>query len=191
MKCPHCHANMADRDYCIRCGYMKNGRVIGEYNPVDKDSDLKAYQDHYEEMLWNTKLFKPFFLGCFYFSWNRHLFVGLVSGFIGLALYYLLMLLFVSFPLLDNIPLNEVQQASTFLLSVAAIIIIRTIYAAIANMICLSLDRKKISYMKKKYPEEYMKKLLKQKPRSFMQVLMHVMLYMLFFVLFLILARVF
>ena len=36
-----------------------------------------------------------------------------------------------------------------------------------------------------------MKKLLKQKPRSFMQVLMHVMLYMLFFVLFLILARVF
>ena len=174
MKCPHCHANMADRDYCIRCGYMKNGRVIGEYNPVDKDSDLKAYQDHYEEMLLNTKLFKPFFLGCFYFSWNRHLFVGLVSGFIGLALYYLLMLL-----------------SSTFLLSVATIIIIRTIYAAIANMICLSLDRKKISYMKKKYPEEYMKKLLKQKPRSFMQVLMHVMLYMLFFVLFLILARVF
>ena len=103
----------------------------------------------------------------------------------------MLTLLLASFPLLDNIPLNEVQQASTFFVSVVGIIIVRMLYATIANTICLSLDRKKISYMKKKYPEEYMKKFLKQKPRSFMQVLMHVMLYMLFFVLFLILARVF
>ncbi len=191
MKCPNCKADMSDRDYCIRCGYMKNGKFIGQYNPVDKDADLKAYQDHYEEMLWNNKLYKPFFLGCFYFSWNRHLFVGLISGFIGLALYYLLMILFLSFPLLDNIPINDIQQASVFMFSVAAIIIIRTLYAAIANTICLYLDRKKILFMKKKYPEEYMQKLLKQKPRSFMQVLMHVMLYMLFFVIFLILARVF
>lgn len=189
MKCPRCHANMANRDYCIRCGYMKNGRVIGEYNPVDKDADLKAYQDHYEEMQWNTKLFKPFFLGCFYFSWNRHLLVGLVSGFIGLALYYLIMLLLVSFPLIDNIPINQFQQGFLFMLSVVAVAMVRTLYATIANTICLYLDRKKILMMKKKYPEEYMKRLLKQKPRSFMQVLMHVMLYLLFFVLFLILVR--
>lgn len=137
-KCIKCGSNMLD-NCCVRCGYMTNGNYISNKEPIDKNKDIKMYNDTYDKMYRNEKKIIPFFIGPLYFSYKNHLILGFIFTLLDILLYK------------ELLKLCEPVGYFTlfFYMIVLFILLIKSLfYAILANSICIKADIYKISKLK-------------------------------------------
>lgn len=138
-KCPMCGKPLK-RNFCMHCGYMTNGVFIGKNKPIGI-SDIEIYLGkRFDKILRNKNSAVAFFLGPFYFCYNRFLFFGLLAMIFDFLFCQLAVLIFYK------------NSALTRILS---FIILRVGYATYANMIYLWLCGIKVKNIKNKYKDKY------------------------------------
>ena len=86
MKCPKCNVEM-DKGICIKCGYMENGNYIEQFKKDDRNTNIRIYNEDFDEMNTNQKKYLNFLLGPFYFSYRNHLITGFIIGIIAYMIY--------------------------------------------------------------------------------------------------------
>lgn len=141
-RCPKCGAVMMN-DCCVGCGFMSNGNYTGKIT-IDKFSDLKLYDDHFDDLTMNRKLFLVFLLESLYFCYRGHLLFGCFVGFVDMFISYG----FIS--VVSNIFGNFFPLLVNFSL-IAYFIVKKILYVMFANTICLSLDKLRVDRIKKRF----------------------------------------
>lgn len=140
MRCPNCNALMLN-GCCVRCGTLENGNQSNnEY--VSKYDDDRKYNDDFDMMYRNENWYTPFIIGNLYFSYRKHLLLGIIFGIIDFALFYFL-----------SYSYSKMNFANLYLYYYIMFffeLLVRTLYSIISNSICLSLDKRKIKKLKKK-----------------------------------------
>ena len=82
MKCPKCGKPMT-KAFCLYCGYMENGNTITKAEKNPSATDIEIYLgDRFDNICHNENTFLIFFLGPFYFCFNRLLFLGIFCAII-------------------------------------------------------------------------------------------------------------
>lgn len=74
MNCPKCGKSNF-KDYCIVCGYMKNGNYIRKTRYENSDLEIMLGYE-YDDIIHNTNNLKVFLLGGLYFCYRNCFFVG-------------------------------------------------------------------------------------------------------------------
>ena len=147
MKCPRCGNNMSkdsEHTFCTHCGYLDNGEQIHGYEEKQA-SDLEIYLGKDFNKIWrNENCFTSFILGPLYLCYRGFILLGLL--FMPLEWFFWAMM-FGSF------------YHFRYVLLVIAILISRTIFMAVNNMICLYFYQRDIQRIKKRYPNNYLDKL--------------------------------
>lgn len=177
MICPRCNVEMKSY-YCIRCGYMENGKKIGEYKFKSKYEDVRLYNMSFDEMYRNEKKFYPFLLGNFYFSYKNHLFTGFIFGIIDFIFFY-------SIATLSSVLLSNSLFINLSLLTY--VILNRLFYCTFANAICIEIDKYMVKRLNKKDKKE---SIAKHKDKKITNIFLNVLLYILIIWVFLNLKRI-
>lgn len=137
MKCPKCGFKMKD-NYCMHCGYMKNGNTISNKESNPSASDLEIYLgDKFDTLYYNENTFLIFILGPLYFCYQSYILLGFLCLILDLVLYYLVMITSFCYSGLKLIGL---------------FFGLRVLYMTVSNMICLKLYERRINKLKKKDP---------------------------------------
>lgn len=170
MRCPNCNIKM-ENNICIKCGYMENGNYIEKYKKDDKYTDIKIYNDSFDEMNTNQKKWLNFILGSFYFSYRNHIMSGTIIGIIAYLVFYFEMTLTSAFRSIGNI-----FNLIAFINITFYIVINRTLYMGFSNVICLKLDKHKIKKIKNKN-ENYIEKLASHKSKSIVYIFVQILIY--------------
>lgn len=169
MKCPNCNIEM-DKGICLKCGYMENGNYIEQFKKEDKNTEIRIYNEDYDEMNTNQKKYLNFLLGPFYFSYRNHLITGFLTGIIAFLILYFEIILTQALTTIGSI-----FTLVAFLNITIYVIINRIFYMGFSNVICLAIDKHKIKKIKKK--ENYMDILVNHKSRSIAKIIIQVLLY--------------
>lgn len=138
-RCPKCNMPL-QRNYCLHCGYMTNGVFIGKNKPKGI-SDVEMYLgERYDKINRNENSALAFFLGPFYFCYNRFLFFGIFCMVFDFLFCQLALLIFYKY---------------TSLTRIFSFLFLRIGYASCANMIYLWLCGIKVKFIKEKYKDKY------------------------------------
>ncbi len=147
-KCPNCGKPLSknkDHLFCMYCGYLDNGNFI-ENMPKKNISDLEIYLgEEYDKMLRNTTYLQTFLLGPLYFCYRGYFLLG-----------------FILFPIEIYLSLFLSRFYNHTIGFIILLLISRIFYMTIANSICLSLKKREIIKIKKKFPLNYLEKLQKK-----------------------------
>lgn len=140
MKCPKCGFQMK-RNYCMHCGFMKNGRIITKEGTNPKALDAEIYLgERFDTICHNDNTRLIFLLGPFYFCYNKLFFLGVSC----VLLDFLIVMAFSYMPIEFG-----------FLKLIFAFLTDRVIYMTFSNIIYLKILNKRIEKLKKKYPDNY------------------------------------
>lgn len=157
--------------FCIKCGYMENGNYIEQFKKEEKYTDIRIYNENFDEMNTNQKRYLNFLLGPFYFSYRNHIITGFIIGIIEFLIYIFEMILTSALTSIGNI-----FTLIAFFNIIFYIVINRILYMGFSNAICLFIDKHKIMKIKRKN-NNYIDKLIKHKSTSIIFILMHILLY--------------
>ena len=179
MECEKCGGKIID-NCCISCGMLLNGNIVDvNRKSVDKYYLQKLFNDDFDSIYRNEKLFWVFILGPLYFSYRGYFIVGTALTFIDFLVYCfngMIISVFINNPILASI------------LRTFCIIFNRLIYCIFANSICCYIDKLKIRRIKKKYKEKYIEKLTNYKHKK-IYLLLTILFYLIPIVLFAIIRR--
>ena len=170
MKCPNCNIEL-ERNICIKCGYMENGNYIEKFKKEDKYTDIRIYNEAFDEMNLNLKKWKNFILGPFYFSYRNHIITGTIIGIIAFLIFLFEIYLTNSLNFIGNI-----YSLIAFFNVVFYITINRILYMGFSNVICLAIDKKKINKIKEKN-KNYIEKLVNHKSTGIAYILIQILIY--------------
>lgn len=176
MKCPKCKGKMID-DVCIKCGYMKNGKMV-QINYDSTKSDLELYERDYDSMIHNKGLLKQFLLGCLYITYKGYFLIG----FILTSLEWLISLFVFSF---FYSLAYQYQGVFAFVFWFLYFLISRLVISGLLNTLILYLDKKEIERIKKKCPKEYKIILANHDEHGLFLVLMNILIYILMYAVYL------
>jgi len=143
MKCPNCNMDMK-HDYCIHCGYMKNGSTIKYNKPMA--SDLENYLgEDYDKVIRGDTYISTFILGPLYLSYKKFWLAGIILGFLDCAVIFLFGKLGFIIDMIDVSVINY-----EFLFVVGSFFLLRVLWMAIDNLIYIKLLEKKIKKIRLK-----------------------------------------
>ena len=139
MICPKCKMKMNNEIYCIHCGYMTNGNVIGEKKHVPTMLEL-YFNEQYDKYTRNKNWIVSGIFGPVYIFCHGHYIAGLLL----IILDYLISLFFIIF--------NHafLYHYIVILLNVIYWVLNRFVWATIGNMIYLKLVTKRLNKIKNK-----------------------------------------
>ena len=166
MKCPKCNIEL-NKGICLKCGYMENGNQIEQFKKHDKYTNIRIYNEDFDQMNQNLNKGIVFVLGPFYFSYRNHLLIGLIIGIIDILL---LMLVYNIVNALTS--LGSIYNLYAFFIVVFYPIINRVLYMSFSNSICILLDTYKVKRISN------MDTLVNHRSKSFIKIFIHILLYM-------------
>ena len=164
MKCPNCNVELK-KGICLKCGYMENGNKIERFKDSDQHTEVRLYNEDFDEMNTNQTKLLNFIMGSYYFSYRGHLITGIISTIIALLIFI--------FELKLTNALKRLGSGTTiliFLNTLFYIIINRVIYMSFSNPICIQIDKCKSKKIKDK------EKLIKHKCRNYLYLLIHILI---------------
>lgn len=164
MICPKCNVKM-EKGICIRCGYMENGNVIEQFKDSNQHTEVRLYNEDYDQMNTNETKCLNFIMGSYYFSYRGHFIMGLISTIIAFTVLF--------FELKLTNALQQFGSATLiliFLNTTLYILINRIIYMSFSNLICIELDKCKAKKIKDT------EKLINHKCRNMIYLLIHILL---------------
>ena len=171
MKCTNCGGKIID-GCCISCGRLINGNIV-DVNKETKDKFYlqKLFNDNFDIIYRNKNLFLVFVLGPLYFSYRGYFIIGTILTFIDFLIYCfngMIISIFVVNPILASI--------------------LRTFGIIFDNPVCCLIDNLKIKRIKRKYKENYIKRLANYKHKR-IYLLLTILFYLIPIVLFVIVRR--
>ena len=179
MECTNCGGKIID-GCCICCGQLTNGNVVDVNKQTeDKFYLQKLFNDNFDIIYRNEKLFLIFVLGPLYFSYRGYFIVGTIFTFIDTLINILSMYIISIF--IKNPTLLNIIVAFYLMFN-------RLVYCTFANSICILIDNLKIKRIKRKYKEKYMEKIVNYRHRKIC-LLLTVLFYLIPIVLFAIIRR--
>lgn len=170
MICPRCNIEL-DKGICLKCGYMENGEQIEQFKKDDKYTDIRIYNDDFEQMNTNQKKYLNFLLGPLYFSFRNHIVAGTIISLFALLVLYIEMEITRYF-----LKIGTLCTLLAFFNITFYLVINRVSYMAFSNVICLELDKFKIKRIKK-HNEDYMDKLTNHNSKSVLSIIIQLLIY--------------
>ncbi len=168
--CPRCNIEL-NKGICLKCGYMENGEQIGRFKKDDKYTNIRIYNDDFEQMNRNQKKFINLLLGPLYFSFRNHLIIGTIISIISFIILY--------FEIKITNYLLSIGTLCTLLAffnTTFYILINRLLYMTFSNPICIKLDNIKIKRIIKKN-KDYIPKLISHNAKSILTLLIQITIY--------------
>ncbi len=170
MRCPRC-GNVMTKDrfhtFCTRCGYLDEGEQIHGYEEKQA-SDLEIYLGKDFDKIWrNENWFTSLLLGPLYLCYRGFVLLGLLLMPLEWVFWALMYGSFYHF---------------RYVLLVIAILISRTFFMAVNNMICIYFYNRQIQKIKKRHPDTYLEELRKRNGHfnKYMSLFLAVLLFVLF-----------
>lgn len=74
MKYPRCNVEL-ENGICLKCGFIETGQQIEKFKTNEKYTDIRIYNDDFEQMNMNENKIANFLLGPLYFSFRNHIFI--------------------------------------------------------------------------------------------------------------------
>ena len=164
MKCPNCNIEL-EKGICLKCGYMENGNTIEQFKDTNQHTEIRLYNEDYDEMNTNQNKCLNFIMGSYYFSYRGHLITGLISTIIASLILF--------FELKITNALEQLGSATLiliFLNTISYISLNRIIYMSFSNPICIGLDKCKSKKIKDT------NKLVNHKCRNILCLIIHILL---------------
>ncbi len=164
MKCPNCNVEM-EKGICLKCGYMENGNTIEQFKDSNQHTEVRLYNEDFDQMNTNETKLLNFIMGSYYFSYRGHFIMGLISSIIALTILF--------FELKLTRALSQFGSATliiTFLNTIFYITINRVIYMSFSNPICIEIDKCKAKKIKNT------EKLVNHKCRNCIYLLIHLLI---------------
>lgn len=94
MKCPNCKKKMIDDEFCMYCGYLKNGYFIGKGEKRQVTELEQFLGADYDAIIHNEEQGKIFLWGPLYFAIKDRFFLGILLSLVDLVgiglVYYIL-----------------------------------------------------------------------------------------------------
>ena len=169
MICPKCNIEL-EKGICLKCGYMENGEQIEQFKKDDKYTDIRIYNEDFEQMNTNQNKCINFLLGPLYFSFRNHLIIGTIISLLAFLILYMEMKITDYF-----LQIGTLCTLLAFFNLTFYILINRVTYMAFSNPICIELDKIKIKKIKKH--KNYIDKLARHKSKSFLSLLIQILIY--------------
>lgn len=164
MKCPNCNIEL-EKGICLKCGYMENGNTIEQFKDTNQHTNIRLYNEDYDEMNTNQNKCLNLIMGSYYFSYRGHLITGLISTIIAS------LILFLELKITNALEqLGSEIMLVIFLNATFYIIINRIIYMSFSNSICIGLDKCKSKKIKDT------NKLVNHKCRNLLYLIIHILL---------------
>lgn len=164
MKCPNCNIEL-EKGICLKCGYMENGNIIEQFKDTNQHTNVRLYNEDYDEMNTNQNKCLNLIMGSYYFSYRGHLITGLISTIIAS------LILFLELKITNALgQLGSDIMLVIFLNATFYIIINRIIYMSFSNPICIGLDKCKSKKIKDT------NKLVNHKCRNITYLIIHILL---------------
>ena len=160
MICPKCNVEM-EKGICIRCGYMENGNTIEQFKDSNQHTEVRLYNEDYDQMNTNQNKFMNFIMG----SYRGHFVIGIISTTIAFTILFLELKITKALSQFGSVTL-----ILTFLNTILYLVINRVIYMSFSNPICIELDKCKSKKIKDT------NKLINHKCRNMMFLLIHILL---------------
>lgn len=164
MKCPNCNVEL-EKGICLKCGYMENGNKIERFKDSNQHTEIRLYNEDFDEMNTNQNKFLNFIMGSYYFSYRGHLITGLISTIIASLVFLFEIKLTNALEILGSGAVLGIFLNTTFY-----VIINRVIYMSFSNPICIGIDKCKSKKIKNK------DKLIKHKCRNYVYLIIHILI---------------
>ena len=164
MKCPNCNIEL-EKGICLKCGYMQNGNKIERFKDTNQHTEVRLYNEDFDEMNTNQNKFLNFIMGSYYFSYRGHLIAGLISTIISSIILF--------FELKLTNALSQLGIGTLllrFLNTTFYIVINRIIYMSFSNPICIEIDKSKSKKIKDT------NKLVNHKCKNILYLIIHILL---------------
>lgn len=164
MKCPNCNIEL-EKGICLKCGYMENGNTIEQFKDTNQHTNVRLYNEDYDEMNTNQNKCLNLIMGSYYFSYRGHLITGLISTIIAS------LILFLELKITNALgQLGSEIMLVIFLNATFYIIINRIIYMSFSDPICIEIDKCKSKKIKDT------NKLVNHKCRNLLYLIIHILL---------------
>lgn len=164
MICPNCNIEL-EKGICLKCGYMENGNTIEQFKDSDQHTNVRLYNEDYDEMNTNQNKCLNLIMGSYYFSYRGHLITGLISTIIAS------LILFLELKITNALgQLGSEIMLVIFLNATFYIIINRIIYMSFSDPICIEIDKCKSKKIKDT------NKLVNHKCRNILYLIIHILL---------------
>ena len=164
MKCPNCNIEL-EKGICLKCGYMENGNTIEQFKDTNQHTNVRLYNEDYDEMNTNQNKCLNLIMGSYYFSYRGHLITGLISTIIAS------LILFLELKITNALEqLGSEIMLVIFLNATFYIIINRIIYMSFSDPICIEIDKCKSKKIKDT------NKLVNHKCRNLLYLIIHILL---------------
>lgn len=164
MKCPNCNIEL-EKGICLKCGYMENGNTIEQFKDTNQHTNVRLYNEDYDEMNTNQNKCLNLIMGSYYFSYRGHLITGLISTIIAS------LILFLELKITNALgQLGSEIMLVIFINATFYIIINRIIYMSFSDPICIEIDKCKSKKIKDT------NKLVNHKCRNLLYLIIHILL---------------
>lgn len=164
MKCPNCNIEL-EKGICLKCGYMENGNTIEQFKDTNQHTNVRLYNEDYDEMNTNQNKCLNLIMGSYYFSYRGHLITGLISTIIAS------LILFLELKITNALgQLGSEIMLVIFINATFYIIINRIIYMSFSDPICIEIDKCKSKKIKDT------NKLVNHKCRNILYLIIHILL---------------
>lgn len=170
MICPKCNIKL-EKGICLKCGYMENGEQIEQFKKEDKYTDIRIYNEDFEQMNTNQNKIVNFLLGPLYFSFRKHLIIGTIISLLAFLVLYIEIKITNYF-----LQIGTLCTLLAFFNITFYIIINRILYMALSNPICLALDKMKIKIIKQRN-KNYIDKFVNHNAKSILTLLIQILIY--------------
>ena len=164
MVCPKCNIEL-EKGLCIKCGYMENGNTIEQFKDTDQHTEVRLYNEDFDQMNTNQNKLLNLLMGSYYFSYRGHLLIGFISTIIAS-----LILLFEIKLTNAFISLGSISILLIFLNTTLYITINRILYMSFSNPICIEIDKCKSKKIKDT------NKLVNHKCKNLLYLTIHILL---------------
>lgn len=115
---------------------MENGNTIEQFKDSDQHTNVRLYNEDYDEMNTNQNKCLNLIMGSYYFSYRGHLITGLISTIIAS------LILFLELKITNALgQLGSEIMLVIFLNATFYIIINRIIYMSFSDPICIEIDK--------------------------------------------------
>lgn len=144
---------------------MENGNTIEQFKDSDQHTNVRLYNEDYDEMNTNQNKCLNLIIGSYYFSYRGHLITGLISTIIAS------LILFLELKITNALgQLGSEIMLVIFLNATFYIIINRIIYMSFSDPICIEIDKCKSKKIKDT------NKLVNHKCRNLLYLIIHILL---------------
>lgn len=144
---------------------MENGNTIEQFKDSDQHTNVRLYNEDYDEMNTNQNKCLNLIIGSYYFSYRGHLITGLISTIIAS------LILFLELKITNALgQLGSEIMLVIFLNATFYIIVNRIIYMSFSDPICIEIDKCKSKKIKDT------NKLVNHKCRNLLYLIIHILL---------------